>query len=86
MKLLPYFRNTFTQYNNLQKDELIALTKCNIEEWKDKSSLELISTMFKIDEKTFIEIMIDMGFNIKSAYVYSFVDTSIDITSPTSQL
>ena len=78
MKLQPYFKNTFTQYNNLQKNELIALTKCNIEEWKDKSSLDLISTMFSIDEKTFIEIMIEMGIKIKSAYVYSFVDTTVE--------
>ena len=84
MKLQPYFKNTFTQYNNLQKDELIALTKCNIEEWKDKSSFELISTMFYIDENTFIEIMAKMGFNIKSAYVYSFVDTSFETSIETS--
>jgi hypothetical protein len=83
MKLQPYFKNTFTQYNNLQKDELIALTKCNIEEWKDKSSLELISTMFSINENTFIEIMMQMGFKIKSAYVYSFVDTSIETSVDT---
>jgi hypothetical protein len=79
--LNPHFSHVLNEFPNLQKNDLINLVTANIEEWKDKPSLNLIKEISKFNESDFIQVLSSIGVISKKTIVYSVAKTEVSSDS-----
>jgi len=75
-KLKPHFIAVLNDFPNLEKEDLINLVRMNINEWKDKPSLELINNIASLKDEYFMMAMDKIGVVSKTTIVYSLPEKS----------
>jgi hypothetical protein len=78
-KLIPHFNTVLTSYPDLQKNDLLMLVKTNIEEWKDKPSMELIEQISNLKDEHFMIVMNKIGVTSKPTIVFSIASKSEEV-------
>jgi hypothetical protein len=79
--LIPHFTQVLNEYPNLQKNDLINLVTANIEEWKDKPSLNLIKEISNFNDSDFIQVLSSIGVITKKTIVYYLPKTEVSSNS-----